>query len=390
MPTTPLVPGLVRQHQAVVLLPPGQHGQALVKDLQLHRLALAVELAQVVGHALGLVGVVGEDELHRHGGLAHAPGGVEPGGEAVAHRGGVDGPVQGARLHHQGVQPPAAGLFQVVQAHPDDGAVLPQQLHHIGHRAHGGQVGVLLEEGVVVLLPSQGHHQLQGHPHAGQFLEGVGAVPPVGVHHRHGGGEGLLALVVVGDDHVDPQLLGVVHLLHGGDAAVHGDDEAHPLAGQVLDGLPVDPVPLGEAVGDIIAHVPALAAQVVGEQGRGGDAVHVIVAIHGDFFSVAQRPVEPGHGQVHVLHPEGVLQLVLPAGEEDPHLVQVGHPSGAEGEGHQKRDPLPLHFLADLLGSLRDIPLLILHPWDLCLGKFNPSNRPSRGGRKKNATIITA
>ena len=51
----------------------------------------------------------------------------------------------------------------MVEPHPDDGAVLPQKLHHVGHRAHGGQVGVLLEEGVVALFAPQGHHQFQGH-----------------------------------------------------------------------------------------------------------------------------------------------------------------------------------------------------------------------------------
>ena len=297
----PLVPGLVRQHQAVVLLPPGQHGQALVKDLQLHGLALAVEFAQGMGHGLGLVGVLGEDELHGHGRLAHAAGGVDPRGEAVPHGGGVDGPVQGTRLHHQGVQPPAAGLFQVVEPHPDDGAVLPQKLHHVGHRAHGGQVGVLLEEGVVALLASQGHHQFQGHAHPGQVFEGVGAILPVGVHHRHGGGEFLLALVVVGDHQVDAQFLGVLHLFHGGDAAVHGDDEANPFLGQAVHRLPVHPIAFGQAVGDIVAHVPSLVPQVVGEQAGGGDAVHVIVPIDCHLFSVAQGPANARHGQVHIL-----------------------------------------------------------------------------------------
>ena len=31
-------------------------------------------------------------------------------------------------------------------------------------------------------LAAQGQHQLQGHAHAGQMLEGIGAVRPVGVH----------------------------------------------------------------------------------------------------------------------------------------------------------------------------------------------------------------
>ena len=154
---------------------------------------------------------------------------------------------------------------------------------------------------MVALLASQGHHQFQGHAHPGQVFEGVGAVFPVGVHHRHGGGEFLLALVVVGDHQVDAQFLGVLHLFHGGDAAVHSDDEANPFLGQAVHRLPVHPIAFGQAVGDIVAHVPSLVPQVVGEQAGGGDAVHVIVPIDCHLFSVAQGPANARHGQVHIL-----------------------------------------------------------------------------------------
>lgn len=60
--------------------------------------------------------------------------------------------------------------------------------------------------------PPRAHHQFQGHPHPGQILEGIGAVLPVGVHHRHGGGNLLLALVMVGDNHIYAQAAGVGHL----------------------------------------------------------------------------------------------------------------------------------------------------------------------------------
>ena len=384
----PLVPGLVRQHQAVILLPAGQQGQALVENLQLHRLTLAVELTQLVGQQLGLAVVLGEDELRRGHRPAHPAGGVDPGGETVAHGGGGDGPVQGTRLHHEGVQPTAAGFFQVVQAHPDNGAVLPQKLHHVGHGAHGGQVGVLLEEGAVPLFPPQGHHQFQGHPHPGQILEGIGAVLPVGVHHRHGGGNLLLALVMVGDNHIYAQAAGVGHPLHGGDAAVHGNHQAHPLPGQFLHRLPVDPVALGQAVGDVVAHVTALGAEIMGEQTGGGDAVHVVVAVDCDLLPVAQGAANPGGGQVHVFHQEGVLKLVLPAGEETLGLCQVGHPPGTESGGHQGGDPLPFHGFIGLLGPLCDVPLLVFHDWDLGSGNFL-SLLPCPGGAKKEKMQIT-
>ena len=115
-----------------------------------------------------------------------------------------------------------------------------------------------MKQGVGPLLPAgdaaQGHDQLQGHAHAGQILEGIGAVFPVGVHHGDGVRELFFAFVVVGDDHVHAQAGGVSRLGQGGDAAVHGD----ALQRQLLHGLVVHAVALGEPVGDVIAHVAPL------------------------------------------------------------------------------------------------------------------------------------
>ena len=86
-----------------------------------------------------------------------------------------------------------------------DGPVLAGHLHHVGHGADGGQRAVAGEQGLLPVRPAQSQHQLQRHAAAGQMLEGVRAVRPVGVHHSHGPGQDLPALVVVGDDHVQPQ-----------------------------------------------------------------------------------------------------------------------------------------------------------------------------------------
>ena len=356
----PLVPGLVRQHQAVVLPVRVQPAQALVEDIQLHRLAGAVEVAELLGQQLRLGGVLGEDEVRGGLGLAHAPRGVDPGGEAVAHGGGVDVPVQSPRLGHEGVEPPAVGLFQVAQAHPDDGAVLPQQGHHVGHGAHGGQVGVLPEE-LVRPVPAQGHHQLQGHPHAGQVLEGIGAVLPVGVHHCHGLGQALLALVVVGDDHVHPQGGCVGRLLHGGDAAVHGDDQGDSPLRQGPDRGRIHPVALVQPVGDVILHPGPPGAEVVGQQAGGGDPVHVIVPVDGDLLPGLQGPLHPGHRSVHVLHEEGVPELIRAAGQKGPGLGQILHPPGAQSRRHQGGHALIPEGPIGPVGPCCDVPLLVFH-----------------------------
>ena len=76
-------------------------------------------------------------------------------------------------------------------------------------------------------------------------------------------GQRLLALVVVGDDHIHAQRVGEVHLLHAGDAAVHGDQQAGALAVQVLDGITAQSVAILDAAGDIVQHVGAAALEIV-------------------------------------------------------------------------------------------------------------------------------
>src|SRR5699024_3608713 len=77
----PLVPAFSGEDQS----PAGPHrlslqpGLTLLKDLSLNGLALPVELAQLLGQPLRPGGVIGEEQLGGHPGLAHTPGSIDPG-----------------------------------------------------------------------------------------------------------------------------------------------------------------------------------------------------------------------------------------------------------------------------------------------------------------------
>ena len=51
-------------------------------------------------------------------------------------------------------------------------------------------------------------HQLERHARAAQVLLGVAAVRPIGIEHGHGRRQLRLGQVMIGDDHVDAQLVG--------------------------------------------------------------------------------------------------------------------------------------------------------------------------------------
>ena len=171
-------------------------------DALLDRLAFPVQLTQLAGQLLGPGGVVGHQQLGSQVGGPHAPCGVDPRGQDKPDLDGGDGLSRQARLLQKGVNAHKIRVGQRLQPPVDDGAVLPLHAHHIGHSADGGQGGVAGKEGVLPVFPAQGQHQLQRHAHAGQGFERVGAVAAVGIHHGHGVWQHILALVVVGDDHI--------------------------------------------------------------------------------------------------------------------------------------------------------------------------------------------
>ena len=137
------------------------------------------------------------------------------------------------------------------------------------------------------------------------MLEREAAVRTVGVDHGAGGGQLVLTFVVIGDDEVDAEGGGKGGLLHAGDAAVHGDDERDALLGKRADRIAAEAVALLNAAGNVHEHRRAAGAEIIGQKAGGGDAVHVVIAEHGDGLAAGKRAVDARHGLVHVAHEEG-------------------------------------------------------------------------------------
>ena len=75
---------------------------ALLKDIPLNALALPVQLTQLRGQLLRPAGVPGQKQLNRHLRHSHPPGGVDSGGQGIAHRDGG-----ASRRRRRGGPPPA-------------------------------------------------------------------------------------------------------------------------------------------------------------------------------------------------------------------------------------------------------------------------------------------
>ena len=358
-----LMPVLAGEDQGVALLRPQLFnlGHGIGADGLFHRLPFPVQVAQLPGQVLRFSGIGLLQEVGGQVGSPHATGGVDPGGEDEADLDGGDGLAQQARFLQKGVDAHKVRVGQGGQAAGDDGAVFSLHPHNVGHGADGGQGAVPGEEGVFPVRPAQGQHQLQRHAYTGQVFEGIGVVGPVGVHHRHGPRQFLFTFVVVRYHGVHADGGGEVHLLIAGDAAVHGDHQGGALVPQTLDGVLGKAVAVLDPPGDVPQAADTAAFQVIQQQHRGGDTVHIVVAEHGDDLIIGHGLLNPGHSLVHIPHQHGGY------GQGAFTLQRLGSGLGsgdAPGGQHGGQQAGVARFLQErrvLLRRCSNVPFLIFH-----------------------------
>ena len=312
----------------------------LADALPLELLAPLVELVQLLRQGPPLLLVPGAQQVEGEVRLLQAAGDVEARPQVEGDRRAVHPPLGTAGGDAQLLQagPGAAldGLETAAHEHP----VLVEEGDEVGHRSQGDEVEQVvevapalagLEEGLAQPL-----HDLEGDPHAGQALEGVAAVPAVGVDDAVRRGQLLVLPVVVDDDHVEVLVPGELEGLEGGDAVVDG----HHQVGAEAEGLDharrLEAVAVGVAVGQEGMDPGVDPLEEVEEQGRAADAVDVVVPVDDDRLVPAQGALDALGAAVQVGEQ---IRAVQPFRTH----VEVGEAESAAGEeGVQKGAVFPL------------------------------------------------
>ena len=299
-----LMPFFTGQHQCAAVLVPQRLNlpHSIGTDSLLHILTLAIQLTQRPGQLFRLRRVGGHQQVCRQIHLAHTAGSIDPGRQYKADLNGCDGFSQQPHFFQKCVDTHKIRVVQRFQTAIDNGAVLSLHQHHIGNGSDGSQCTVAGKERILSALAAQCQNQFQSHAHAGQMPEGIGAVLPMGIHHRHRVGQRLFALVMVGNDHIHTQRIGVVHFLVSGDAAVHGDHQRGTLLPQAQDGLIGKAVAILNAAGNIAQTANTAALEIIHDHHRRGDAIHIVVTEHGNGFPISNGALDPGHRLIHILH----------------------------------------------------------------------------------------
>ncbi len=130
---------------------------------------------------------------------------------------------------------------------------------------------------------------------------------------------------MIGDDHRNVPLVGPGDAAQTADAVVHGDDQAGPTGGRLIDDLGGQAVAAGKAVGHQVLHrTGAESAQSEHAQSRGGGAVGVVVADHDDAGSQFQAALQQAQRIVQTTQPGGRQHGVQPE-------IEVGRATHAPG-----------------------------------------------------------
>ena len=174
-----------------------------------------------------------------------------------------------------------------------EGAVLAREAHHVRDGAERRHVGVGTPELRHAKAAAELVDELECHARAREVAGGTGVVE-LGVADGNVLGHEVGRLMVVRHHDVNAHAAHDAHLLGGGDAIVHGDDEVGVTAlHHALERLGGQAVALAEAARDVGVHLGAQLAQGQGEQAGGAHAVHVEVAKHGDDLAGAHGPLDP-------------------------------------------------------------------------------------------------
>ena len=115
--------------------------------------------------------------------------------------------------------------------------------------------------------------------------------------------------MMVTDNEVYAQTLGIGHLFNGLDATVENDDQLYSVFVGIVYSFLAHTIPLFIAVGDIIFDVGIKLLQKPVDKSHSRAAVNIIVAIDQNALLAAHSIVEPVDRHIHVLHEERVVKV---------------------------------------------------------------------------------
>ena len=265
--------------------------------------ALGVAQCKLLADKPRLLRAFGEQQLHRAVSPCDTPNGVYARSDRKRNACGIHPDRFDTRAPYQLVKPLVLAAVDIFKSPADNEPVLSDKRHYVRHGADCGEVRVLLEYEILVLLKCA--EQFQDNSRAAKLLERGVVVGTVRVDARFAYRKLLRWLMVVCNDQLSAPLCDVLCFLNGGNPVVDRDDKLGAGIENVLQRFQIHSVALA-AVGYVVISLGAHRVEVAVQHSRGGYAVAVVIAENGDLLSLVKRAANDLHSRFHILYQQRV------------------------------------------------------------------------------------
>ena len=155
-----------------------------------------------------------------------------------------------------------------------------------------------------------GLHQFEAYTTPAQFLERVQTIGTFHVQHRYRTRCDLSGSMMVADDEIHANAVGIFHFLHRLDTAVKRNNERATFLFGGVDTFGGDAVTFCIAIRDVVYQIVGLGAQERVHKRHGSSTVHIVVAIDHDALMIINSLAQSIHSRSHITHQERVMQTV--------------------------------------------------------------------------------
>ena len=301
-------------HGAFLLDAKRRHGLGfgLRQGLLLDRLPLAIEPVELGGDLCRFDRIGFHQEPHAEIGAADAAAGIDAGPQQKTEMPGFRRAGQPRHIHETDKSRLLAPA-QHQQALGDEGAIEPDQRHHVGD---GAERHVVEKRQQIGLGPRLGpktpgaqfaidrHHGHEHKPDRCEIAQSGEIVAPVRIDDCRRRRQRLVGLMMIDDDDVHAERICFAQRLDAGGAAIDGHQQRRAAGGERPHRLDIRAVAFEQAVGNVNNRLDATKPQEPGQHGGGCRAVDVVVAENRDALaahnSIGDARCRLGHGGEHI------------------------------------------------------------------------------------------
>ena len=223
-------------------------------------------------------------------------------------------------------------MGQVLQTNRHNRPVFTGELRDVSHRSDRHNLHKRRDLRFASVFPEQRVNQFESDSDAGEVLVRVFTPKLIWIEHGKSRWRTFFFVrqMVIGDDHVEPDLARPVEWFVRANAAVNTDHELAAIGESLFECCLLNAVAFGETMRDMKADVCAEEFQRAQEDRGSSCSVNVVIAIDQHALTVCDGVLQTRDGLFHAEHGIRLVKLIVSWRKEDPRSALVGVSTGYE------------------------------------------------------------